>query len=42
LLLDVAGLTYFEVTGGLGADGSGSTDSAVLSVVRDGITYRAS
>jgi hypothetical protein len=37
---DVAGLTYFEVTGNLGADGSGATDSAVLSVVRDGVTYR--
>ena len=37
---DVSGLTYFQITGNLGADGSGSTDSAVLSVVRGGVTYR--
>ncbi|MEO7098199.1 MAG: M36 family metallopeptidase [Luteolibacter sp.] len=37
---DVNGLSYFEITGNLGADGGGSTDSAILSVVRDGVTYR--
>ena len=37
---DVAGLGHFEITGNLGADGSGTTDSAVLSVVRNGTTYR--
>jgi hypothetical protein len=37
---DVAGLTNFDITGDLGADGSGATDSAVLSLVRDGITYK--
>lgn len=37
---DVVGLSYFEITGNLGADGSGSTDSAVLSVQRNGVTYR--
>ncbi len=37
---DVSGLSYFEITGNLGADGGGSTDSAVLSVVREGVTYR--
>lgn len=37
---DVNGLSYFDITGNLGADGSGATDSAVLSVVRDGVTYR--
>ena len=37
---DVNGLSYFEITGNLGADSSGATDSAVLSVVRDGVTYR--
>jgi hypothetical protein len=37
---DVNGLSYFEITGDLGADGAGSTDSAVLSVARDGVTYR--
>ena len=37
---DVNGLGYFEVTGNLGADGGGSTDSAILSVVREGVTYR--
>ncbi len=37
---DVAGLSYFEITGGLGADGLGSTDATVLSVVRNGVTYR--
>ena len=34
------GLGHFEITGDLGADGSGATDSSVLTVVRDGTTYR--
>ncbi len=37
---DVAGLSYFEITGGLGADGSGFTDSTVLTRVRDGVTFK--
>lgn len=37
---DVAALASFDVTGNLGADGSGSTDTAVLSVVSRGVTYR--
>jgi hypothetical protein len=37
---DVSALNYFEITGDLGADSGGAMDSAVLSVVRDGITYR--
>ncbi len=37
---NIAGLSYFEVTGGLGADGFGATDSTVLSLVRNGTTYR--
>lgn len=37
---DVSALTYFEITGNLGADGSGATDTAVLSATRAGVTYR--
>lgn len=37
---DVAGLSYFEIVGNLGADGSGSTDTAVLSFDAGGATYR--
>ena len=40
LAADVNALTYFEIVGNLGADGGGSTDTAVLSVVRDGTTWR--
>ncbi|MHA3774436.1 M36 family metallopeptidase [Verrucomicrobiota bacterium sgz303538] len=37
---DINGLSYFEISGNLGADSGGSTDSSVLSAVRDGVTYR--
>jgi len=37
---DVNALSYFEISGNLGADGSGSADGTELSVVRDGVTYR--
>ena len=37
---DVSSLTYFEITGNLGADGSGTTDSTILTTQRNGITYR--
>ena len=37
---DVNGLGHFEITGDLGADGTGATDSSVITVVRDGTTYR--
>ncbi len=36
----VGAVNYFEITGNLGADGSGSVDAAVLSVTRGGVTYR--
>lgn len=37
---DLAGVSYFEITGNLGADGSGSTDTAILTQTRGGVTYR--
>ena len=37
---DVNALTYFEITGNLGADGSGSNDTAVISMVNNGTNYR--
>ncbi|MDF3059312.1 MAG: hypothetical protein K0R17_3527 [Rariglobus sp.] len=37
---DLSGVSYFEITGNLGADGFGSTDTSVLSYIRSGITYR--
>ena len=36
---DIAGLSYFDITGDLGADGSGSTDTAILTQTRNGNTY---
>lgn len=37
---DVAGLNYFEITGNLGANGSGSADSTVLSATRGGTVFK--
>lgn len=37
---DVSSLSFFDITGNLGADGSGSTDSTILTSQRNGITYR--
>ncbi|MFA6288589.1 MAG: S8 family serine peptidase [Opitutaceae bacterium] len=37
---DLSGVSYFEITGNLGADGYGSTDTAILSQTRAGTTYR--
>ncbi|MET0263824.1 MAG: hypothetical protein ABW223_13050, partial [Rariglobus sp.] len=37
---DLSGASYFEITGNLGADGSGSTDTAILTQTRGGVTYR--
>ena len=37
---DIAGLSYFDITGNLGADGSGTTDSTVLSLSRNGSSYK--
>ena len=37
---DIAGLSYFDITGNLGADGSGSTDTAILTQTRNGVTYK--
>lgn len=37
---DLAGVSYFEITGNLGADGFGSTDTAILTQTRAGTTYR--
>lgn len=37
---DISGLSYFETTGNLGADGSGATDTAVLTQVYGGVTYK--
>lgn len=37
---DLAGVSYFEITGNLGADGSGSTDTAILTQTRGTTTYR--
>jgi hypothetical protein len=37
---DVAGVSYFETTGNLGADGDGSTDTAVLTRQRGAVTYK--
>jgi hypothetical protein len=40
LAADVNSIITFDITGNLGADGGGLTDTAVLSVTRDGVTYR--
>ncbi|MCX6951195.1 MAG: putative Ig domain-containing protein [Verrucomicrobia bacterium] len=40
LAADVSGLDYFEITGNLGADGSGSTDTAVFTLTYNGTSYR--
>lgn len=37
---DVNGLNFFEITGGLGADGLGAANSTVLTVTRGGVVYR--
>ncbi|MEO0551682.1 MAG: S8 family serine peptidase [Bacteroidota bacterium] len=36
---DLVGVNYFEITGNLGADGSGSVDGAVLNVSQGGRNY---
>lgn len=37
---DVSGLAYYEITGNLGADGSGSTDLATLTSTRGSTVYK--
>ncbi len=37
---DIAGLNHFEISGGLGADGSGATDTAILTSARGELTYK--
>lgn len=37
---DVAGLNYFEITGNLGADGSGATNTAIFTSSRGSRTYK--
>lgn len=37
---DLSSVSYFEITGNLGADGYGSTDTAILTQTRAGTTYR--
>ncbi|MCB1276553.1 M36 family metallopeptidase [Prosthecobacter sp.] len=37
---DIAGLSHFEISGGLGADGSGATDTAILTSTRGTVTYK--
>ena len=37
---DIAGLSHFEISGGLGADGSGATDTAILTSTRGAVTYK--
>jgi hypothetical protein len=37
---DMHGVDYFEITGGLGADGDGTTDGSVLEIEYQGTTYR--
>ena len=37
---NVNALTYFEITGNLGADSGGATDSAILTATSSGTTYR--
>ncbi|WP_294231469.1 M36 family metallopeptidase [Prosthecobacter sp.] len=37
---DIAGLSHFEISGGLGADGSGTTDTAILTSTRGAATYK--
>lgn len=37
---DVAGLSHFEITGNLGADGSGSANSTVLTSARFGMVFK--
>jgi subtilisin family serine protease len=39
LAADINGLSYFETSGNLGADGSGTADGAVLTVQRGSTTY---
>ncbi|ELR71582.1 hypothetical protein C900_02497 [Fulvivirga imtechensis AK7] len=39
LATDLNEQSYFEITGNLGADGSGSVDGAVLSLVKNGKSY---
>lgn len=39
LAADLDGVSYFELTGNLGADGSGSVDGAVLQTTVNGVTY---
>ncbi len=37
---DIAALSHFEISGGLGADGSGATDTAILTSARGATTYK--
>ncbi|MGV3664389.1 MAG: M36 family metallopeptidase [Prosthecobacter sp.] len=37
---DVAGLSHFEITGDLGADGAGSTNSTILTSTRSGTVFK--
>ena len=37
---DIAGLSHFEITGDLGADGSGTTDTTILTTTRGAATYK--
>ena len=37
---DIAGVSHFEISGDLGADGSGTTDTATLTAMRGDATFR--